>query len=217
MNIKKRGLSPLVYWLLAISYLLASHFYHYPLQALHKAAPIILLAIMSGLLFKGYLRICLTAALIGSAAGDILLASTINNSFIYGLACFAIAHLCYACGFYRWFKYSNKHLMHAAPLIIILGFVLYWVLPNTGGLMLPVLIYIGIISVMSIMAIFAQSSHVYLLCGAYLFVISDSLIALNKFVLPLPAQHLLIMSTYYLAQYYLLLGCIKQQNSHATH
>jgi uncharacterized membrane protein YhhN len=75
----------------------------------------------------------------------------------------------------------------------------------------------GIISLMAVLAIFSLVQTPYLLIGAFLFVISDSLIAVNKFVIPLPWQHLLVMLTYYLAQYYLFIGCIKQGNAHVKH
>jgi uncharacterized membrane protein YhhN len=217
MNRQNIRFSMLFYWLLAISYLLLSQFYPYALQALHKAGPILFLAILTGLLCSGRLRLWLAMALLFSATGDILLASTIENSFIFGLLSFAVAHLCYAVGFWPWCRWSNKALLKALPLVGILLVVLLLVLPHTAELRLPVLVYMGIISLMAVLAIFSQVQTPYLFIGAFLFVISDSLIAVNKFVIPLPAQHLLVMLTYYLAQYYLFLGCIKQGNTHVRH
>jgi uncharacterized membrane protein YhhN len=217
MNRQNIRFSHLFYWLLALSYLLLSQFNAYTLQPLHKAAPILLLATLSCLLSTGRLRLWLTMALLFSATGDLFLASTIENSFIFGLLSFAIAHLCYAVGFWPWCRWSNKALLKALPLIVILIVVLLLVLPHTAELRLPVLVYMGIISLMAVLAIFSQVQPRYLLIGAFLFVISDSLIAVNKFVIPLPAQHLLVMLTYYLAQYYLFLGCIKQGNTHVRH
>jgi uncharacterized membrane protein YhhN len=217
MNRQKIRFSQLFYWLLALSYLLFSQFYPYGLQAIHKAGPILLLAILSCLLCTGRLRLWLTMALLFSATGDVLLANTMEHSFIFGLLSFAIAHLCYAVGFWPWCSWSNKSLLKAFPLLIIMLVVLLLVLPHTAELRLPVLIYMGIISLMAVLAIFSQVQTPYLLLGAFLFVISDSLIAINKFVIPLPAQHLLVMLTYYLAQYYLFLGCIKQGNTYVKH
>jgi uncharacterized membrane protein YhhN len=215
MLIHNRRLNPLFYWLLALSYLLASQFYSYPLQAIHKAAPIIILAIVSLILSRGRLRIWLTLALAASSMGDILLATNIKNSFLFGLMFFAVAHVCYASGFFPWAKWSKKKLAYATPLAAVLLLVLILVLPQTGELAIAVLFYISIISAMAVLAIFSKTHQHYLLIGAYLFVISDSLIAINKFVIAIPAQHLFIMLTYYLAQYFLFTGCIKQNNASA--
>jgi uncharacterized membrane protein YhhN len=217
MNRQNIRFSSLLYWLLALSYLLLNQFYPYALQTLHKAAPILFLAILSCLLCTGRLRFWLTMALLFSATGDILLASTMENSFIFGLLSFAIAHLCYAVGFWPWCRWSNQALLKALPLVVILLVVLLLVLPHTAELRLPVLVYMGIISLMAVLAIFSLVQTPYLLIGAFLFVISDSLIAVNKFVIPLPWQHILVMLTYYLAQYYLFIGCIKQGNAHVKH
>ncbi|MGO4891073.1 lysoplasmalogenase [Flavobacterium sp. W21_SRS_FM6] len=214
MNIRHIRLIPLFYWLLALCYIIAASFYHYPLQAMHKAAPILFLAIMTIKGPKGRIRLWLTLALIASATGDILLASALHNRFIFGLIAFAIAHLCYAIGFIPWAQITQRNLLKALPLIGILVIILYVVLPQTAQLKLPVIVYMLIISAMALLAIFAQTHGLYLLSGAYLFVISDSLIALNKFVIALPAEHLLVMSTYYVAQYCLFTGCMKQEKTH---
>ena len=42
-----------------------------------------------------------------------------------------------------------------------------------------------------------------------LFALSDSLIAINKFVQPIPYEGVLIMGSYYLAQYMIVNGVIK--------
>jgi uncharacterized membrane protein YhhN len=45
--------------------------------------------------------------------------------------------------------------------------------------------------------------------GAFTFVVSDSLIAINKFVAPLTNANLLIMLTYCLAQIWIVIGTIQ--------
>jgi len=66
------------------------------------------------------------------------------------------------------------------------------------------------------LAFFAQPTSHFLTVGALFFILSDSLIALNKFVITLPYQHLLIMGTYYLAQYCLFYACTKRFKQHAA-
>jgi uncharacterized membrane protein YhhN len=46
--------------------------------------------------------------------------------------------------------------------------------------------------------------------GSLLFVCSDTMIALNRFILPLPYEGLLVMSSYIAAQYLIMRGILKQ-------
>jgi uncharacterized membrane protein YhhN len=50
------------------------------------------------------------------------------------------------------------------------------------------------------------------LFGALFFVVSDSLLAINKFVLPLPYSGVLVLGTYYSAQECILLGWVRGRN-----
>jgi len=47
--------------------------------------------------------------------------------------------------------------------------------------------------------------------GAVLFLFSDSMLAYNKFVQPLPNAGLIIMASYMLAQYLIVLGSIERR------
>ena len=204
------------YWLVALSYLSVGGFSNYSLLALHKALPIVFLAVISLLLCKGHTRLWLFMALIASSCGDILLASNLAQGFIYGLSAFALAHLCYCICFLPWFSWSKQPLKYVAILAVLLVAVLIKVVPNTENLLVPVVIYMSIITLMALLAFFAQPSCYFLSVGALFFILSDSLIALNKFVFTLPYEHFLVMGTYYLAQYCLFYACIKRCKQHAT-
>jgi len=153
-------------------------------------------AILSCLLCTGRLRFWLTMALLFSATGDILLASTMENSFIL-----VYCHLPLPIYVTQWdsgleCRWSNQALLRPLPLVVILLVVLLLVLPHTAERAYPCWSTWGLISLMAVLAIFSLVQTPYLLIGAFLFVISDSLIAVNKFVIPLPWQHLLVMLTY---------------------
>jgi uncharacterized membrane protein YhhN len=47
--------------------------------------------------------------------------------------------------------------------------------------------------------------------GALIFMLSDSMIAINKFLDPLPFASMMIMITYILAQYFIVSGLIMHQ------
>jgi uncharacterized membrane protein YhhN len=198
----------LLYWGGASSYLLALFFTAYPLSFIHKALPIVLLLVVATHQMRGTSRVLLVSALFFCAAGDVLLALDLEQGFIFGLSAFALAHLSFTLCFYRWRHWHKRQLLLLLPLALFLWVMLWLLIPASGALQIPVLGYLGIISAMAITAILANVSGRYLLIGASCFVISDSLLAINKFLQPLPYEGLLIMFSYYLAQYCLLQGCI---------
>ncbi|MEO5787784.1 lysoplasmalogenase [Gelidibacter sp.] len=104
-------------------------------------------------------------------------------------------------------------------LIIVLTFyafgLFYLLKNNLGDLLIPVVFYILVILLMIISAFLrqkkvSQKSFIFVFIGAILFVISDSILALNKFYMPLPFSSISIMLTYGLAQFFIVLGLLKQ-------
>jgi uncharacterized membrane protein YhhN len=55
-----------------------------------------------------------------------------------------------------------------------------------------------------------SSSYFLVFSGSVLFVISDTLIAIDKFLTPVKCDQILIMSTYIVAQYLIMKGILKQ-------
>jgi uncharacterized membrane protein YhhN len=82
---------------------------------------------------------------------------------------------------------------------------------------LPVIIYTIVILTMLEAAInrygkVNRLSFILVLAGAILFVISDSLIALNKFGFPFMFSGVAVMTTYIAAQYLIVAGILKQSD-----
>ena len=83
-------------------------------------------------------------------------------------------------------------------------------------MLVPVIIYILVILTMAISASLRKGSvstfsYNLILLGALLFVISDSFLAINKFYIKVPSEHIIIMSTYAFAQYCIVMGILKQK------
>lgn len=156
------------------------------------------------------------AALVFSWLGDVFL--MFNESFfIPGLVAFLIAHLAYLFLFSK-IKPSEalmKKSFGMAIFLTIIFFVSFYriILTETGGLFIPVLIYAVVIITMWLVAAHRSlrnpRSNYWLISGALLFVVSDSLLGYNKFVQSLPILHILIMLTYGLAQLSLFKGILK--------
>lgn len=169
------------------------------------------------------LKIKIILAITLSWFGDVLLMLDLNpNFFILGLASFLIAHIAYiAANVSHGDVDSDKSILVKWMVWItasVYGLAMIWTLwPGLGDLMIPVIIYTVVILAM-ILTAFSRKvyyiSWIYVLIGAVLFVISDSILAYNKFVSELVLGRLLVMSTYILAQYLLIRGYWEQLNVH---
>lgn len=137
--------------------------------------------------------------------------------FIFGLGSFLAAHIAYIGAFTRKQKKNiglvGKNFLWAVP-IIGYGFGLYYYLyPNLNEMMAPVFLYAVAICGMLIAALNRQSfvedfSFRYILLGALLFVISDSIIAINMFHEPINNASFWIMMTYGLGQWLIVTGAL---------
>ena len=157
----------------------------------------------------------LQIALAGSLAGDVFL--MVPGYFIPGLVSFLCAHLAYIVVFKRgqiWFPERR-----ALALTLGFGVLMYGVLWFGGlpaALRGPVAAYVLVIALMAAQAIGRATvlrSHgaVLVAVGAGFFMLSDTLLALNRFVTPLPLSQLWVLSTYYIAQVLIVRGLLARQ------
>jgi uncharacterized membrane protein YhhN len=85
--------------------------------------------------------------------------------------------------------------------------------PSLGGLQIPVMIYAVVLMIMVIAAMqrygkTTAASYGRVLSGAILFMISDSMLAINKFLHPFFMASAAIMITYIAAQYFIVQGIL---------
>ncbi|XOV81028.1 MAG: lysoplasmalogenase [Aestuariibacter sp.] len=158
------------------------------------------------------------AALILSLLGDIFLMLP-SDRFIPGLASFFLAHIAYIAAFVTGLDTIAPDIIWSLP--IVYGVALLWfVWPQLQALKIPVVLYAVVIMAMLLSTIaryqaFPSTSNLLLLLGAIIFVLSDSLIALDKFQGQLfkkgmPRALTLIIVTYFVAQFLLVTGTIYQ-------
>lgn len=155
-------------------------------------------------------------ALLFSWIGDVLL--QLEGLFVPGLLAFLTAHLFYIVFFMRTDS-SNDSFFKLRPVMIIaviayLIELMYLLWPTLGEMKIPVLVYGITISTM-LSAAFWQYQKLenktarYFIIGATLFVLSDSLLAVDKFRSSFAFAGMSIMSTYILAQLFIVLGAIR--------
>ena len=144
------------------------------------------------------------AGLVFSLAGDCFLMLK-PQKFIAGLISFLIAHILYCFGFYQLINTSLN--IHALWIMLIPALAYYGFLyKGLGKLRFPVAVYVSAIISMTYLSFNVYEQHattlaLYGFIGAVFFMLSDSLLALNKFKLPFKLAQPAILSTYYLAQW----------------
>ncbi len=160
------------------------------------------------------------AALMLSLSGDcfLLFANSNANFFICGLAAFLVAHVLYSLAFFRDFKndpQASKIYGHLMLFLMGVFSLSYYsmIREYLGDLRIPVMAYMFVISIMAILAGYRYRrvnlpSFRLIYTGALFFVVSDSMLAYNKFVEPFPGAGMVIMGTYMLAQYLITMGAI---------
>lgn len=147
----------------------------------------------------------LLTALLFSACGDILLALQGEHFFIFGLGSFLIAHLFFIISFKPFVKQNLIYI----PLYLLPGLALFGLMAESlNALFIPVLVYMLVLLTMAVATLLSVKSNKWMIIGGIFFVISDSLIGINKFYTDIPYSHLWIMLTYYTAQYCLVNGLI---------
>ncbi|TJY36220.1 lysoplasmalogenase [Pontimicrobium aquaticum] len=164
------------------------------------------------------MRVYMLLALLFSFNGDVLLmfVETSPSYFMFGLVAFLIAHLMYIRVFLNKRNKTKSILVISAILLIYALGMFYFLKDGLNDMLIPVALYMIIILLMTVSAwlrkgLVPKLSHTLVFIGAILFVISDSALALNKFYKPLVQSHIIIMSTYALAQYFIVMGILRQK------
>lgn len=146
--------------------------------------------------------------------GDVLLLFAAKGTpfFLGGLGSFLAGHLVYL------YLFAQLRKLDRAPwqwgvFLLALGILcgMLWLLwPGLGGLKIPVVVYGLVLSSMAVSAAhtLGGQSRMALGMGGFLFLLSDAMIAIEKFSSPFPGARLWIMSTYVFAQGALIYGVL---------
>ena len=158
-------------------------------------------------------------ALFSSLLGDVFLLFENRSDlfFTLGLASFLFAHILFTLTFVK--KWNEKATSNFWQITVILfsygGFLFYILKDSLGALKAPVILYILGILAMVITAYrrkgnVPHSSFNLVFIGALFFVLSDSVLAIHKFMVDIPLSHIIIMGTYAAAQYLITRGILMQ-------
>lgn len=167
-----------------------------------------------------FLRRMALAGLAFSTLGDVLLLFAGGESgalfFLMGLVAFLFAHLSYIGGFSALVNHKNGFLRSqpwwVLPFVVFLAGFLWWLWPGIPpDMRLPVSVYAGVITTMALSVVnlrdaVTQKIFWPMLAGALLFMLSDCLIAVQKFGNALGNAGLAVMATYLVGQFLIMKG-----------
>lgn len=172
---------------------------------LSKPLPVIALLLWLRTTAASAYQSWISIGLLFSLLGDVLLEWP-ANLFVFGLGAFLMAHLAYLVAYLG----DSRRL---APLALLLAFAVagsmftLFASSGLGDLLIPVALYSLVIGCMLWRALARLGSHGisknsawFAAGGALLFVFSDSLIGINRFVAPFDGARYAIMLSYWLGQ-----------------
>jgi len=215
-----------LYWFVALGELIALLF---DIELLHQICkPLLMLSLLIYFWSKTEKRKnenwakFVTLALVFSWIGDIMLMFTNINFLLFfaGLSSFLIAHIVYMFAYYRatYQKRLNIHLS-AVPFIFLVyfGILAYLILPYIDAVIqVPLTVYAVILFLMVSAAFFRKGvtppmSFQYTFAGSILFIVSDSLLAINRFSETIPYASVAVMATYIVAQWLIVRGLLNHR------
>ena len=195
---------------------------------LHQSLKVLLMPVLAFYLWnriegnsKNNLFLLSILALAFSYTGDIILMIPGNNPlfFIGGLVSFLVAHLFYT-KLFTTVSPLSKNIINKNPIwimgiiLFLTAFLSYLVPKIDASLKIPVIAYALIICTMLISTLNLKEKigirpHNMIVAGAILFVLSDSILAINKFDPTFQGMifmHALVMITYISAQGFIIYG-----------
>ena len=164
---------------------------------------IIMVAAFGGSSIAPAYKLYILAALLCCLVGDICLLFAGKRWFVSGLISFLAAHIMFIVAFTRGL--GGLDLPWWAVCIVLYGIVFAArLLPHTGRLKLAVGVYCTVLIGVALAAAWRWNAlrstpALMTLGGALLFVVSDSLLAIRRFVTDYRFSHVAIMATYWSA------------------
>ena len=177
---------------------------------------IIAVAVMDTCEQPGFYGKVLIGGLLCSFAGDIFLMVP-ENYFIAGLISFLIGHIFYIVAFTNG-RFMRSSILSLLPFVLYGIFMFRLLAPFLGGLLWPVSLYLMVILIMGWQAWerwsrLRKTGAALAFVGAIFFIISDSVLAYNKFRTHIEFGRALNLSTYFLAQWLIAWSIHRQSES----
>ena len=181
----------------------------YPGNFILKAIPAISLAVLAFIAVGGSRGKLLFASLLFCAAADVALELAGGKYFVAGLGLFLIAHILFIITFSRDFKFQISKIPAIILLVVYSMMMAFLLTPSLKEMAIPVYIYMTALTLVGIFASLRAVRNDFTLYGAIFFIVSDSVLAVNKFMMPVPVADYIIMATYYLSLFLIVYGFLR--------
>lgn len=181
----------------------------YPGNFAIKAIPALSLAILSFIAVSGSKGKLLFIALLFCAAADIALELAAGKYFVAGLGLFLAAHIFFIITFSRDFKFQTSKVPVIVLFVVYLAMMAFVLTPSLKEMAVPVYVYMTALTLVGIFASLRSPKNDFTLYGAISFIVSDSVLAVNRFMMPVAAADYIIMITYYLSLFLIVYGFMK--------
>lgn len=166
------------------------------------------------------LTLLMALALIFSWGGDVALMFG-DQYFLLGVGCFFLAQISYLFLFSKAVNQTVQFRWYYLIPFLAYGYTFFArLIPASDNLAIPLVVYGISLLAMAYMALLRKNATVaksftWVFVGALLFVISDSILAYNKFIEAFASGGLWIMITYLIAQFMICRGIIEHNNQSA--
>jgi uncharacterized membrane protein YhhN len=160
-----------------------------------------------------YVRTLLLCALGCSVLGDIVLSLPSSFSLQAGLLAFMATQFFYSCLFIRNRHFQIRYVFLFFPFLIFILVSLYYLWPSLEGIKILAVPYICLLSIMVFFSFQVKQASFKVGWGAIIFLFSDFILSLDLFVFEhSPIRALVVMGTYYLAQFLIVIGIIQTKS-----
>jgi alkenylglycerophosphocholine/alkenylglycerophosphoethanolamine hydrolase len=180
-----------------------------------KAIPALSLALAFFLTpgLDGWQRWSLIVGALFCGVGDMILDIDRVRFFVPGLVAFLLGHTGFLVFFLlRWEKKTSRRVW-LLPFLAFPAVMIAVLVPHLDRLLIPVLVYLTIISLMTGLAI-VSDLHIQAVLGALVFMLSDALLALAKFVFHDFSGPEFTIPLYFAGLFLLGFGCLKTRKPH---
>jgi len=142
--------------------------------------------------------------------GDVLLIFPQRKAFLLGLVSFLLGHVLYVVAFFNISQISSPAWIVTLIIVCVSIGVFFWLKPHLGSMMVPVILYIVVITSMVIGAgsvlfdsTLSPTGTKVVFIGALLFYLSDLFVARHRFIKPEFINRMVGLPLYYSGQFLL--------------
>lgn len=182
--------------------------FNYNFSSVLKSIPLLSLIFLVFRHLKESNRVLLIAGLLLGMTGDILLDINRETNFMFALIVYLLGHLLYIAVFHKRIQYNKTYLIPVIVVLISTMVIGYFLRNIPNNLLIPVIIYLVVIALMVVSSFMINNGNWLIWSGALIFMISDTVIAVNKFLIPIPKSTFFNIGLYYLGQIFLITGLL---------